>query len=268
VLYEKQMKKLEELQKIIKKKESMVVAFSGGIDSSLVAKVAFDMLRNKTIAVTLDSDVFPKRDLIFSKTIAKEIGIKHIIIQNPILDDPAFITNSENRCYHCKKRDIDLIGKIANEHNIKTIAYGVNVSDQREHRPGISALKESNIFFPLEEAGIGKSIIPQIAQYLGLSNYNMPSTTCLASRIPYGNEINMEKLIQIEEAENFLYELGIRDSRARHHGDIVRIEVSDNDIHEVVSKKVAIIKKLKDLGFKYISLDLQGYRSGSMDEVL
>ncbi len=262
------MKKLKELIKIIKEKESLAVAFSGGIDSSLVAKIAHDVHKSKAIAVTLDSDVFPQRDLVFSKKIAEEIGIKHIIIKHSKLDDPVFTKNSENRCYYCKKNEIDLIEEIAIEHGIKNIAYGVNMSDQNEHRPGITALKERGIFFPLELADIGKSTIPQIAQFLGLSNYNMPSTTCLASRIPYGNEIDIKKLNQIEEAENFLYEFGISDSRARHHGDIARIEVSENEINKILSNKIVIIKRFKELGFKYISLDLQGYRSGSMDEVL
>ncbi len=262
------MKKLEELIKIVKEKESLAVAFSGGIDSSLVAKVAYNVFKDKAVAITLDSDVFPKRDLDFSKKIANEIGIRHIIIKHSKLDNVSFAKNSKNRCYHCKKNEIDIIEKIALEHNIKTIAYGVNSSDQNEHRPGISALKEQEIFFPLQIAGIGKPEIPQIAEYLGLSNYNMPSTTCLASRIPYGNEITIEKLSQVEEAENFLCNIGISDSRTRHHGDIVRVEVAEHEINIIISNKTSIIKQFKELGFKYISLDLQGYRSGSMDEVL
>ena len=262
------MEKLEELIKIVKEKESLAVAFSGGIDSSLVAKVAFDVFDDKAIAVTLNSDVFPKRDLDFSKKIAKEIGIRHVIIKHSKLDNNNFVRNSKNRCYHCKNNEIDLIEKIATQHGIKNIAYGVNSSDQNEHRPGISALKEQEIFFPLQIAGIGKPEIPQIAEYLGLSNYNMHSTTCLASRIPYGNEITVDKLIQVEEAENFLCNIGISDSRARHHGDVVRIEVAEHEISIILSNKTSVIKRFKELGFKYISLDLQGYRSGSMDEVL
>ena len=262
------MEKLEKLKDLINAKKTLAIAFSGGIDSSLVAKVAYDELKDKAIAVTLDSDVFSQRDLSFSKKIAKEIGIKHIIIKVSKLSNPIFAENSENRCYYCKKNEIDLIEKVAMEHGIKNIAYGVNTSDQNEHRPGIAALKEKDIFFPLEKAGIGKSIIPQIAQYLGLSNYNMPSTTCLASRIPYGNKIDIKKLIQIEKAESFLYDMGVHDSRTRHHGDIVRIEVSKDEIDKILFNKTVIIKKLKKLGFKYITLDLQGYRSGSMDEVL
>ena len=260
--------KLEELKRIIKSKATMAIAFSGGIDSSLLAKVAFEELKDKAIAVTLDSDVFTQKDLAFSKKIAREIGIEHIISKLSKLDDPIFIKNSENRCYHCKNGEIDLIEQIALEHGIKNIAYGVNTSDKNEHRPGITALNEAGVLFPLEKAGIGKPIIPQIAEYLGLSNWNMPSTTCLASRIPYGNEIDIKKLSQIEEAENFLFNFGVSDSRVRHHGDIARIEVPQDEIDIISSNKMAIVKKLKELGFKYITLDLQGYRSGSMNEVI
>jgi uncharacterized protein len=260
--------KLKKLKKIIKSENTMAVAFSGGIDSSLVAKITFQELKGKAIAITLDSDVFPRKDLAFSKKIAKEIGIKHVIIKHTKLDDPLFIKNSENRCYQCKNGEIDLIAKTALEHGIRNIAYGVNTSDRNEHRPGITALKEGGVFFPLEKAGIGKPIIPQIAHYLGLSNWDMPSTTCLASRIPYGNEIDMEKLAQIEDAENFLSKFGVSDSRVRHHGDIARIEVAQNEINKIVSNKIAIVEKFKKLGFKYITLDLQGYRSGSMNEVI
>ncbi|MCK5541209.1 MAG: ATP-dependent sacrificial sulfur transferase LarE [Desulfobacterales bacterium] len=260
--------KLEKLKKIIKSKNAMAIAFSGGIDSSLLAKVAYEGLKNKAIAVTFDSDVFTQKALVFSKRIAKEIGIKHIIIKHSKLDDPVFIENSENRCYHCKNGEIYLIEEIVLEHGIKNIAYGVNKSDQNEHRPGITALKEAGIVFPLQKAGIGKPEIPQIAKYLGLPNWNMPSTTCLASRIPYGNEIDIKKLTQIEEAENFLFGFGVSDSRVRHHGDIARIEVPQNEIDIISSNKIMIVKKLKELGFKYITLDLQGYRSGSMNEVI
>ncbi len=260
--------KLGKLKEIILAEKSIAIAFSGGIDSSVVAKVAKNELKNKAIAITIDSDVFSNKELKFSKVIAGEIGIKHIIIKSSKLEDPVFVNNSENRCYHCKGREIELIWQVAKEHGIKSVAYGVNISDKKEHRPGIKALMESNIFFPLEKAGIGKPVMPQIARYLGLSNYNMPSTTCLASRIPYGNKINKEKLIQIEKAESFLIVLGLSDSRVRHHGDIARIEVSKNEIEKIILNKISIVNKFKELGFQYVTLDLQGYRSGSMDEVI
>lgn len=260
--------KLEKLKKIVRSKKMLAIAFSGGIDSSILAKVAHGELKNNAIAITLDSDVFAEKDLTFSIKIAKEIGIKHIIIKHTKLDDPIFIENSENRCFQCKNGEIYLVEKTAREYGIENIAYGVNTSDNNEHRPGIRALKEAGIFFPLEEAGIGKPEIPQIAKYLGLSNWGMPSTTCLASRIPYGKKIDIKKLTQIEDAEKFLSKFGVSDSRVRHHGDIARIEIPPNEIDKITFNKIEIVKKLKELGFKYITLDLQGYRSGSMNEVI
>jgi uncharacterized protein len=260
--------KLEELKTIIKSKKMLAIAFSGGIDSSLLAKVAYEELKDNAIAITLDSDVFTEKDLAFSMKIAKEIGIRHIVIKHTKLDDPLFVENSENRCYQCKNGEIYLVEKTARKYGIEKIAYGVNTSDNNEHRPGITALKEAGIYFPLQEAGIGKPVIPQMAKYLGLSNWDMPSTTCLASRIPYGKKIDKEKLAQIEEAEIFLSNFGISDSRVRHHGDIARIEVPSNEIETITFNKTQIVEKLKELGFKYIALDLQGYRSGSMNEVI
>jgi uncharacterized protein len=260
--------KLKILTKIIKQKESLAIAFSGGIDSSLIAKVAFDQLQNRAIAVTVDSDTFSARELIFAKKIAKEIGIKHFIIKHSELDNPIFRENPPNRCYHCKREEMDAVEKVADEQGISEVAFGVNASDHNEHRPGIIALKERNFFLPLEEAGIGKQEIPAIAKTLGLSNHAMPSTTCLASRIPYNKKICQKKLNQIELAEDFLFQLGLSQSRVRHHTQIARIEVPDVEFDQILINRKEIILHFKKLGFKYISLDLEGYRSGSMDEVL
>ncbi len=260
--------KLEKLKKIVKSKDSVAVAFSGGIDSSLLAKVVYDELQSKSIAVTVDSDVFTEKGLKFSQKIAQEIGIKHIIVTHSKFDDPLFAENHKDRCYNCKGHEIDLVAKEANLHDIKTIAYGINTSDRSEHRPGIKAITEKGAWFPLEKAGIGKSIIPQLAKALGLSNYNMPSTTCLASRIPYGTLIDKKKLLQIEEAEDFINNFNIHSLRVRCHGNLARIEVAASEMDIILLNKNSIVAKLKKLGFKYVALDLQGYRSGSMDEVL
>jgi uncharacterized protein len=262
------MDKLDQLINIIKKKQSLIIAFSGGIDSSLVAKSAFDVLKDRAVAITIDSEVFPEKDLKFAEKIAKEIGINHRIIHQTKLASPAFAKNTQDRCFYCKKKEMDIMEKLAKEYKIKDIAYGVNLSDQNEHRPGISALKKRGAFFPLQIAGIGKPDIPKIAEFIGLSNYNMPSTTCLASRIPYGTDIDVKKLILIEQAEDFLFKSGIHDSRVRVHGDMARIEVGESEMHIIMSNNNNIVRRFKSLGFKYISLDLQGYRSGSMDEVL
>lgn len=260
--------KLEHLKEIIKEKDSLIIAFSGGIDSSLVAKVAFDVLDEKALAVTLTSDTFSKRELENAKKIAKEIGVHHMIIKSSELGNKAFVRNPENRCYYCKKEEAIVLKRIANENRIKYIADGVNLSDFDEHRPGIKALDEEDIIHPLVEAGVKKSDIKVMAKSLGLSNYDMPSTTCLASRIPYDEEITSEKLKRIEEAESFILSLGLRQVRVRCHKGVARIEVEKEEIERVISLRKEIVRRLKIVGFKYITLDLEGYRSGSMDEAL
>jgi len=260
--------KLEHLKEIIKGKGSVMIAFSGGVDSSLVAKVAYEVLGKKALAVTLTSDTFSKRELESAKIIAQEIGITHEIIESSELGNDEFIKNPENRCYYCKKEEAIVLKKIANKNRIKYIADGVNLSDFDEHRPGIKALDEENIIHPLVEAGIKKSDIKAMAKYLGLSNYNMPSTTCLSSRISYGEKITIEKLKRIEEAESFILSLGFRQVRVRYHKDVARIEAEKEEIEKAISFREEIVRRLKTIGFKYITLDLEGYRSGSMDEVL
>jgi len=158
--------------------------------------------------------------------------------------------------------------RVASQYGFQYIAFGVNISDFGEHRPGIKALKEEGFFQPLVEAGIGKDQIAALAKFVGLSNYNLPSTTCLASRIPYGQSITVRKLQQVEEAESFLYSLGFSQSRVRNYGEQARIEVAEHEIEDIVKNRSAIVSKLKGIGFTYITLDLQGYRSGSMNEVL
>jgi uncharacterized protein len=260
--------KLLILRQVIKAKKKMAVAFSGGIDSSLVAKVALLELADQAVAVTIDSDFFTRRELAIAKRIAAEIGIEHHVVRVSELDNQQVAKNPVNRCYYCKHDEFSEIAKIAREKGISTIAYGVNMSDFGEHRPGILALKEKGVFFPLVEAGIAKNEIPLLAKQLGLSNYNLPSTTCLASRIPYNTPIDQKKLTQIEQAEDFIYSLGIEQCRVRHYDQTARIEVSAGDMATVLARREDVVSFLNGIGYIYVTLDLKGYCSGSMNQVL
>lgn len=262
------MKKAQELIDWFMDKGSAVIAFSGGVDSSVVAKAAALALGEKAIAVTASSSTLPRKELEIAKKVAREIGIKHEIILENELANPKFVENSPDRCYHCRKGLINGLRKVADSHGIGHVIDGANADDALVHRPGLKASKEGGVRSPLLELGIGKQEVRRIAKHFGLSTHNKPSMACLASRIPYGEKITKEKLERIERAEDFIKELGIKQVRVRYHNRIARIEVQKGDIPRVVKNKEKIVKKIQEIGFDYVALDLEGYRTGSMDEVL
>jgi pyridinium-3,5-biscarboxylic acid mononucleotide sulfurtransferase len=261
-------KKYLELKKIISGHGPMLVAYSGGVDSTLLAAVAQELLEEKTRCVLLDSPVVPRAEVRQAQKTAREIGLGLDIIEVPLLEREAFCSNPADRCYHCKKISAGYLKKRARELGFACIADGINVSDTGEHRPGLRASTEEGFVHPFIEAGCTKQDIRDIARELGLAVWQKPSAACLSSRIPYGDRITAEKLRIIEDAESRLAGLGIGQFRVRLHGNLARIEVHKEDTAKILEQQSAIVRHLRSLGIAYVTLDLEGYRSGSMDEVL
>jgi len=256
------------LQKQISRRESMIIAYSGGVDSALLAAVATNRLGRKRVhCIFIDSPLVPRSAVREAQSIASEIGISLEIINGNAMDEQ-FRKNPPDRCYYCKKSYAQLLQKIAHERGFSCVADGVNCSDLDEHRPGMKASTEEGIVHPFIKAGITKEDIRNITRECGYSFWNKPSAACLSSRIPYGEEITEEKLRMVESAEEYLHTRGFAQVRVRVHTGIARIEVAGSDIPNIISMREDIIKKYKEIGFLYSTLDLEGYRSGSMDEVL
>jgi uncharacterized protein len=262
------MEKAEKLLEWFGDKESVVVALSGGVDSTVVAKAAHYVLGSTAIAVTARSSTLPLKELECAKEVAKEIGIEHVVIDEDELDDPRFVENPSNRCYFCREGLVKAVRKLADEKGIRYILDGANADDPMEHRPGLKALKEGGARSPLLELGLNKEDVREIGRHFGLSVSDKPAMACLASRIPYGEKITKEKLVMVERAEDYLRGNGFKKVRVRNHGGIARIEVNRNEVEKAIALKDEISAELKKLGFSYVTLDLEGYRSGSMDEVL
>lgn len=262
--------KVDAVIKAISKKDGLVVAFSGGVDSTVLAKLAYMVLGSKAIAVTEDSELMPRSELKESKELARLIGIKQVVMRSRCLTSEKIVSNPSDRCYHCRKGLTLILKTVAKAHKIRTIADGANISDLGEHRPGIKAADEGGVWHPFIEFDVKKSDIRAMARLFRLPIHKKPAAACLASRIPYGQRITKDKLSQIEKAEAYLKGLGLSNVRVRHHGDIARIEVPPPDFKRFHSEKFRekVTKRLNGLGFDYVTIDLIGYRAGSMDEAI
>jgi uncharacterized protein len=260
--------KLEKLVEWFRQHGSVVIAFSGGVDSSVVAAVARRALGDRALAVTAESSTLSKRELSEAKRVAREIGIRHLVIKEDELEDERFAANPENRCYYCRSRLALALKEIAEREGYAVIVDGAHLGDTREHRPGLKALKEHGVRSPLLELGFDKSDVREIAALLGLSVKDKPAMACLASRIPYGERITREKLEMVERAESFFFEQGFTNVRVRVHGELARVELPQEELFLALELREEIVAHLKGLGFAYVTLDLEGYRPGSMDEVL
>lgn len=247
----------------------VMVAFSGGIDSTLVAYLAKLALGKDAIAVTADSPSLPSSELEETKRLAREIGIKHMAIRTEELEDPRYLSNPANRCYFCKKELSEKLKSLADDLGVSAIVDGTNADDLQGHRPGAAALAEEGVRRPLSEVGMTKAEVRELARLLGLPNFEKASMPCLSSRIQYGQLITPERLLRIEESENFIRSLtGVKELRVRDHGNLARIEVGREERGLFFDEQVLdqIGNSLREFGFTYVTFDLVGYRSGSMNE--
>jgi len=260
--------KLENLKTIIKKTGGAVVAFSGGVDSTFLLKVAHDILGDKVLAITANSETYPKRELEAAKTFAMSLGIRHIVIETLELEIDGFADNPPDRCYYCKHELFSKLTEIAKANGMEYVFDGSNYDDRNDHRSGMRAAKQLGVVSPLKQAEMTKDDIREISKEFGLSTWNKPSFACLSSRFPYGTKITPEKLVVIGAAEDYIRDLGFQELRVRHHDNIARIEIGKVDLERIIPYADKIVEKIKSLGFLYVTLDLAGFKTGSMNYTL
>lgn len=258
--------KLAQLKSIIGELGPVLVAYSGGVDSTLLASVVHEILGERALAVTASSLIRPASEITQAESLAKEMGIPHIIIETNELEDPSFVANDSQRCYYCKRGLFRTLRRIANEQRLAFIVDGTNYDDLGDFRPGMVAAGEFGVRRPLLEAGLTKADIRAFSRSRGLPNWDMPASSCLATRLPHGTPISIELLALIAKAEEALAKLGLSQFRVRHHGSIARIEASPEDmvLLSEVERSLRVVAELQALGYSYVTLDLAGYRPGSM----
>jgi pyridinium-3,5-biscarboxylic acid mononucleotide sulfurtransferase len=249
---------------------SVVVAFSGGVDSTFLGWAARQALGNRALLVTADSESYAEGELDEARRLAAQIGLPHRVVRTRELENPAYAENPPNRCFFCKEELFTRLEPIAADEGFGHLVYGATVDDLGDHRPGMVSARERGVKAPLIDAGLGKADIRALSRAAGLPTWDKPAMACLSSRFPYGTRITAEKLRQVDAAEAFLRGLGFREFRVRHHGDLARLEIARGEMARLweEGRADAVVARLRELGFVHVSLDLAGFRSGSLNEAL
>jgi len=262
--------KYDRLLGVLRELGGVVVAFSGGVDSTFLGYAAREALGGRAILATADSESYPSAELEETRRLAAHLGMRHLVIRTREIENPEYVRNAPNRCFFCKEELFTKLRPVAEAEGLPHLVYGANLDDLGDHRPGMVAARQMGVKAPLLEAGLTKQEIRELSRAAELPTWDKPSFACLSSRFPYGDPITLEKLRQVEAAEAFVRSLGFRQFRVRHHGDLARLEVAREEMGRLweEGRAEAIAARLRELGFVHVTVDLRGFRSGSMNEAL